>query len=88
MKKENTLIKPCTETVSGIDLGYKQSHVCVLDVEEGCVKTGTVATTPNGFKGRFERIDARRIAMEAACRKGRREPCSSVGADGAEPGGE
>ncbi|MCP5022404.1 MAG: IS110 family transposase, partial [bacterium] len=65
MKKDNTLIKSRTETVIGIDLGDKQSHVCVLDAEGNCVGAGTVVTTPSGFSGRFERIDACRIAIEA-----------------------
>ncbi len=48
-----------------IDLGGKQSRVCVLDTEGSCVETGTGVMTPSGFKGRFERIDACRIAIEA-----------------------
>ncbi len=65
MKKDNTLIESRTETVIGIDLGDKQSHVCVLGAEGNCVERGTVVTTPSGFKGRFERIDTCRIAIEA-----------------------
>ncbi len=65
MKKDNTLIESRTETVIGIDLGDKQSHVCVLDAEGNCVETGTEVTTPSGFKGRFARIDACRISIEA-----------------------
>ncbi len=65
MKKDNTLIKSRTETVIGIDLGDKRSHICVLDAAGACVETGTVVTTPGGFKERFRRIDACRIAIEA-----------------------
>ncbi|MFT5199588.1 MAG: hypothetical protein ACI87O_002259, partial [Planctomycetota bacterium] len=65
MKKSNTLIKSRTETVIGIDLGDKKSHICVLNEGGACVETGTVVTTPSGFEGRFTRIDPCRIAIEA-----------------------
>ncbi len=65
MKKDNTLIKSRAETVIGIDLGDKRSHICVLDAAGTCVETGTVVTTPSGFEGRFKRIDICRIAIEA-----------------------
>jgi hypothetical protein len=65
MKKNNTLIKSRPETVIGIDLGDKRSHICVLNEGGACVETGTVVTTPSGFEGRFKRIDPCRIAIEA-----------------------
>lgn len=65
MKKSSTLIKARTETVIGIDLGDKRSHICVLDAGGACVETGTVVTTPSGFEGRFKRTDPCRIAIEA-----------------------
>jgi transposase len=64
MKKSNTLIKSRPETVIGIDLGDKRSHICGLNEGGACVETGTVVTAPSGFEVRFKRIDPCCIAID------------------------
>lgn len=49
----------------GIDLGDRQSHICVLDADGEVLETGTVPTTQAGMRRRFERCDHARIAIEA-----------------------
>ena len=65
MQNDNTSEGTRSELVIGIDLGDKRNHICALDAAGTCVETGTVATTPNGFTQRFQRIDPCRVAIEA-----------------------
>ncbi len=63
---ERTTTSPTAVTNStiGIDIGDLTSHICVLDGAGNVIETGTVATTPEAFAKRFERVDATRIAIE------------------------
>ncbi len=63
---EHTTSSPTavTNTTIGIDIGDRTSHICVLDGAGNVIETGTVATTPEAFAKRFERVDATRIAIE------------------------
>lgn len=48
----------------GIDLGDRQSHICVLDAAGKVVEESRIATTPGSLRGRFEGLAATRIALE------------------------
>lgn len=48
----------------GIDLGDRQSHVCVLDDAGQIIEEGRLATTPKAFQARFEGLVPTRIAIE------------------------
>ncbi|MFT7479940.1 MAG: transposase, partial [Gammaproteobacteria bacterium] len=48
----------------GIDLGDRQSHICVLDAAGEIVEESRIATTPKALRARFEGLTPTRIAHE------------------------
>ncbi len=54
---------PSTLTI-GIDLGDRQSHICVLDADGDVAEEGRIATTPKALRARFEGLASTRIALE------------------------
>jgi len=56
-------ITPSTLTI-GIDLGDRQSHVCVLDAGGDVVEEGWIPTKPQALRARFEGLALTRIALE------------------------
>jgi transposase len=53
------------QAVVGLDVGDRQSHYCVLDLEGGVVAEGVVKTTEAGLRVLFEGKGRMRIALEA-----------------------
>ena len=51
--------------VVGLDVGDRQSHYCVLDLDGGVVAEGSVTTTEASFRVLFERKGRLRLALEA-----------------------
>lgn len=51
--------------VIGIDLGDKQSQLCVLDGEGTILEESRLQTKPDAFRQRFGGISPARIAIEA-----------------------
>jgi len=48
----------------GIDLGDRNSHVCLLDTAGEIVEESRIATTPKALRARFEGLAHTRIALE------------------------
>jgi len=55
---------PSTLT-TGIDLGDRKSHVCVLDADGQVIEESQIATKPKALRSRFEGQAPMRIALEA-----------------------
>jgi transposase len=54
------------DITSGIDLGDRLSHLCLIDTRSGeVVEESRVSTTPKGFERRFSGCQPMRIAVEA-----------------------
>lgn len=53
------------EVVSGVDLGDKNSFVCVVDVVSGeVIEESQIRTTPEGMRRRFGGVERMRVAIE------------------------
>ncbi len=55
-----------TTLAIGIDLGDRQSYVCVLDADGEVVEESRIATTPKALRARFESLAPTRIALEVS----------------------
>jgi hypothetical protein len=53
-----------TSMTTGIDLGDRKSHLCVLDADGTIEEESRIATTPKALRARFEGRAATRIALE------------------------
>jgi transposase len=60
-----TSVTPRYHAVVGLDVGDRQSHYCVLDLEGSVVAEGAAKTTEASFRVRFEGKGRMRIALEA-----------------------
>ena len=58
-------VTPRYHAVVGLDVGDRQSHYCVLDLEGGVVAEGVVKTTDASLRVLFEGKGRMRIALEA-----------------------
>src|SRR4051812_38586428 len=56
---------PRCQAVVGLDVGDRQSHYCVLDLDGGVVAEGEVKTTEASLRVLFEGKGRMRIALEA-----------------------
>ncbi len=48
----------------GIDLGDRESRICVLDTAGKVIEEGRIQTTPIALRRRFDSLEAARIALE------------------------
>jgi transposase len=62
---EATPLSPRYHAVVGLDVGDRQSHYCVLDLDGGVIGEGTVATKEAALRLLFEGKGRMRIALEA-----------------------
>jgi transposase len=53
-----------TTLTTGIDLGDKFSHYCILNQDGEVIEEGRVRTTPEGFAQHFDGVSRMRIAIE------------------------
>lgn len=59
--------KPPVATTTGVDLGDRQSHLCVLEEATGAVlERCQMATTPDGVRARFQGRARSRVVLEAS----------------------
>src|SRR5271154_1024105 len=58
-------VTPRYQAVVGLDVGDRQSHYCVLDLDGGVVAEGAVKTTEASLRVLFEGKGRMRIALEA-----------------------
>src|SRR6266542_3131965 len=58
-------VPPRYHAVVGLDVGDRQSHYCVLDLDGGVVAEGEVKTTEASLRVLFEGKGRMRIALEA-----------------------
>ncbi len=56
-----------SDWVVGMDLGDRQTHLCLLNTRTGEVREDRLRTTPKAFEKFFKTTESRLVAMEVGC---------------------
>ena len=56
-----------SDWVVGMDLGDRQTHLCLLNTRTGEIREDRLRTTPKAFEKFFKATESRLVAMEVGC---------------------